>query len=211
MARNAEKQARSEAILGELAELGLALARDLAAQARACEDPEQQAALVEAFHKTSRTVRLTLALDAKLDRDAAREARDAEACASRTEAAPAMTTPMTHAPWRAEPTAAAARKGRVRSLMNRLLWDESEGDEAEHEVLSDDLEARLDEAARAPDFEAIPIEAVARRIAADMGLSSRLVLTLCEPSPPPASCEAPTPSPAPSPAAAAAAAPADTG
>jgi hypothetical protein len=72
MGERAEKRARAEAILGELAELGLMLARELATQARATEDPAQQAVLATAFQKTSRTVRLTLALDAKLDRVAPR-------------------------------------------------------------------------------------------------------------------------------------------
>ena len=70
------KQERVEQVLGELAELGLMLARDLATEARACEDPDAKAALAAAFQKTARTVRLTRALDAKLDRDAARDARD---------------------------------------------------------------------------------------------------------------------------------------
>ena len=66
MSRSA-KQERVEQILGELAELGLMLARDLATEARACEDPDAKVALVTAFQKTSRAVRLTLALEFKLD------------------------------------------------------------------------------------------------------------------------------------------------
>jgi hypothetical protein len=177
MSSTAEKRGRSEAILGELAELGLVLARELAAQARACEDAAEQVALVDAFHKTSRAVRLTLALDAKLDRDAAREARDAGACVRRAESAAAA------AP--AEPRPAETRKVRVRNLMRRLLWNESEGDADEYDALMDDLDARLDEAGLAPDFETLPVETVARRIAADMGLSGEIVLSLCELPPPP--------------------------
>ena len=59
MSRQAEKQARAEAMLGELAELALVVARDLAAQVRAAADPDQQAALATAFQKTARTLRLT--------------------------------------------------------------------------------------------------------------------------------------------------------
>jgi len=181
-----EKRGRSEAILGELAELGLMLARELAAQARACEEPEQQVALVEAFHKTSRAVRLTLALDAKLDRNAARETREAETCvrqaAVKAEAAPEPPTP------------AETRKTRVRNLMRRLLWNESEGDEDEHDMLADDLDARLAEASLAPDFEILPVEVVARRIAADMGLSGKIELSLCEPPPRPPGAAGSSPS-----------------
>ena len=181
MSTLAEKRGRSEAILGELAELGLMLARDLATQARACEEPGQQVGLVDAFHKTSRAVRLTLALDAKLDRDAAREARDA-ACDAETRARRADDA-VRGAPAPATP--ADTRKGRVRNLMRRLVWNESEGDEDELDSLMDDLDARLHEAALAADFETLPVEAVARRIAADMGLSSEIVLSLCEAPPPP--------------------------
>jgi hypothetical protein len=181
MSSSTEKRGRSEAILGELAELGLMLARELAAQARTCEDPTQQVALVEAFHKTSRAVRLTLALDVKLDRDAACEARDAardaEAVARRVENA-AKAAPEA-------PTPADRRKARIRNLMRRLLWNESEGDADEYDALMDDLDARLYEASLTPDFKTLPVETVARRIAADMGLSGEIVLSLCELPPPP--------------------------
>lgn len=56
--------------------------------------------------------------------------------------------------------------------MNRLLWNESEGEAEEYDILLDDLSARLDEAALSADFEAIPIEVLARRVIADMGLSA---------------------------------------
>jgi hypothetical protein len=175
MSRRAEKQARSEAILGELAELGLLLARDLATQARACEDPEQQITLVEAFNKTSRAVRLTLALDAKLDRDAAREVREAETHAVRTTAA-------TGDRVAAGPT--DPRKAKVRALLDPLLWNEVEGDEDGYDLYVCELDERLDEAARAPEFEDLPAETVARRIAVDMGLYSDVAASPPEPSPP---------------------------
>lgn len=76
MKNAAVKRERAEQILGELAELGLILARDLAAEARAAEAPEQKAALAEAFQAMARTACLTVALDAKFDRDAAFDARD---------------------------------------------------------------------------------------------------------------------------------------
>src|SRR3569623_3083166 len=78
MSGAADKRARAEAMLGELAELGLMLARDLAVQARAAEDAQEKVALAAAFQKTSRAVRLTLALDFQLDRQAARADREAE-------------------------------------------------------------------------------------------------------------------------------------
>src|SRR5579862_2574622 len=77
---------RAKAILGELEELGLMLARDLAVQARSAEATEEKVVLTAAFQKTSRTVRLTLALKFKLARDAARDAAEA-ARAEKAEAA----------------------------------------------------------------------------------------------------------------------------
>jgi hypothetical protein len=65
--------------------------------------------------------------------------------------------------------------------MNRLLWNESEGDEAEYEILREDLTARLDEAALSADFMTLPIETLTRRLIADMGLSGELKLSVCEP------------------------------
>lgn len=168
---HAEKQARAEAILGELAELGLMLARDLAAQARAAEDPETQVALVAAFQKTSRAVRMTLALDFKLRRDAVRAAREDEEAAVKRARQDHQETLMPKRGPR------EARKDRVRNLLNRLVWNEAEGDSDEYEVLIDDLNARLDEAAEAEGFEDLPIDTLARHIAGDMGLSGKLIFT----------------------------------
>lgn len=178
MSRSA-KQERVEQILGELAELSLMLARDLAAQARAEEDSAQKVALVTAFHKTARTARLTLALDAKLDRDAAREAAaqaaDAQLRESRImQAAQATLRDLT------DPSPQENQKRRVKGVLNRLLWNESEGDEEEYEVLLEDLDARLYEAEDAPGFADLPIEVLAARLASDMRLSGELVVTTAQ-------------------------------
>ena len=189
MTRQPEKQARVEAMLGELAELGLMVARELAVRTRESEDVDDTVALAGAFQKVSRVVRLTLALESKLERDAARDAQ-AEACEARKVEAAAPQAAPTHA----APDRIAARKDRVRGLLNRLLWNESEGDEEDYEVLFDDLTVRLGEAARSADFESLPIEVLARRIAADMNLSGDLTLSLCEaPAPAAAAPEAPPP------------------
>lgn len=165
-------------MLGELAELGLMVARDLAVRARESEDADQAVALAGAFQKVSRVVRLTWALNFKLERDLAREAREAEKAGAEADARArdeaARTSP------RAAPTPVEARKGRVANLVNRLLWNECEGDSDEYEVLFDDLSARLDEAALSADFETLPIEALARRVIADMGLAGELTLSLGE-------------------------------
>lgn len=167
-------------MLGELAELGLMLARDLAVQARAAEDTEDKVALTTAFQKTSRTVRLKLALDFKLEREVARAAREVEMQARDDQAAAHSEAQISsERPIRAltNPTPQQQQKARVRSVLNRLLWNESEGDREAFEILAEDLDARLDEAARAEGFAELPIEALAHCLKSDMQLSGDLVVT----------------------------------
>jgi hypothetical protein len=185
MGCQAEKKARAEAMLGELAEHGLMVAKELAVRLRECEDAGEAVALANAFQKVSRVVRLTLALDFKLDRDAARDDREAEqieAERARAEKKAADAAQAASEPPRA-PSPIRLRKNRVSNLLNRLLWNESEGDEYEFGILSEDLKARLEEAALSADFETLPIETLARRVIADMGLSGKLTLSLGEPPP----------------------------
>jgi hypothetical protein len=181
MSCNADKRARAEAMLGELAELGLMLARDLAVQARSTEDPQEKVALVGAFQKTSRMVRLTLALDFKLERDAARAARDEQAAARAEQKAAendeARSRAVADRATCHVPSPVERQKARVRSVLNRLLWNESEGDTEEYDILVEDLNARLDEAAQAPGFEDLAIEVLAARLKADMRLGGELVVT----------------------------------
>jgi hypothetical protein len=191
MSRNTDKQARVEAMLGELAELSLGVARELAVRLRESEDTGETVALAGAFQKMSRVVRLTLALDAKLEREAARDAAAEAEIARQAQAAADVDAALRRAGFgggAASPPSdpLEARKARVRGLMNRLLWNESEGEEEDYEILVEDLNARLDEAALSPDFEDLPIEALARRVIADMGLSGRFALSLGEPRPAPA-------------------------
>jgi hypothetical protein len=169
-------------MLGELAELGLMLARDLAVQARAAEDAQEKVALAAAFQKTSRAVRLTLALDFQLERQAARADREAElqsredlAARDRGEREAAQLAESAADPADLPP--AERQKARVRNVLNRLLWAEAEGDREEFDVLVEDLAARLDEAAQAEGFADLPIEALAQRLKSDMQIEGRLVVT----------------------------------
>jgi len=180
------KRERAEQMLGELAELSLMLARDLATEARAAEAAEEKVALTTAFQKMARTTRLTLALDFKLDRDAA---RDVVAAAKAAQEAAADAAPRESRIMRAagaadrhltELSPEETQKRRVKGVLNRLLWYESEGDHDEYEVLIEDLDARLYEAAAAPGFAGMPIEVLAQKLAADMQLSGELVVTTAE-------------------------------
>jgi hypothetical protein len=162
------------------------LARDLATEARACEDPAAKAVLVAGFQKTSRTVRLTLALDAKLDRDAARDARDAaKAAEDRAADARLQESRIMQAARAAhvsltEPSPVEIQKRRVTAALTRLIWNEAEGDREEYEVLLEDLDARLDEAQHAPGFADMPLDVAAAKLAADMRLTGELVITTAE-------------------------------
>jgi hypothetical protein len=191
MSGQPEKQARAEAMLGEVAELAVVVTRELVVRLRESEDTQETVALTDAFQKATRVLRLTLALNFKLDRDAAREARD---LAREAKGATAQQPAPPAAPAQTAANRIERRKMRVHNLLNRLLWTESEGDSEDYDILFNDLAARLDEAALSPDFETLPIEVLARRMIADMGLSGELTLSLCEtpasdgplPQPPPA-------------------------
>ncbi len=180
------KRERAEQILGELAELSLMLARDLAVQAQAAEDVDEKVALTTAFQKMARTARLTLALDFKLERDAAREVKEAarEAKVQADDAALRESRIMQAAEAAhrhlTQPTREETQKRRVRAVLNRLLWNEAEGDQEEYEVLLEDLDARLYEAEDAPGFADMPIEVLAGKLAADMRLAGELVVTTAE-------------------------------
>jgi len=169
-------------MLGELAELGLMLARDLAVQARAAEDADEKVALTAAFQKTSRAVRLTLALDFQLDRQAARAEREAqlqarEDLADQARAAREAARMAEVAAAPAELAPAERQKARVRGVLNRLLWTEAEGDQEEFDILLEDLDTRLDECAEAEGFADLPIEALAQRLKSDMQIEGALVVT----------------------------------
>ncbi|MDB5441932.1 MAG: hypothetical protein JWP73_308 [Phenylobacterium sp.] len=151
MVDRTEMTERHGAILAELAALGLGLARHLNERAFAAEAPEDKASLTLAFHRASRSVRQTLALEARLQRDAQRQALEDRA-EVRQDAERRV----------------AKRRARVRAAMERLIWTEHE--DAEAEVLVDDLEMLLDEDELSDGFTADPVEAHIARICEALGL-----------------------------------------
>jgi hypothetical protein len=146
-----EPTERRDRILTELSELGLDIARDLHARALAAETPEAAGELALAFQRVSRSVRQTLALEAKLERDRARQDREDRADAAREHT-----------------TRIHRRRTQVRLAVERAIWTEAEGDEAER--LVDDLDDLLDERVLDDDFDATPLDAQIDRIRADLGL-----------------------------------------
>ena len=96
----AERRAR---VLAKLTELGLELACDLQASALATDDLAAKERLALAFHRVSRSVRQTLALEARIERDMRAQAREDRAEADKRQAA-----------------AVATRRTRVRSAVEAL-------------------------------------------------------------------------------------------
>src|SRR5437763_543669 len=112
MDSDAEMMERHARLLGRFAEQAASLADDLCAATLAAGSVEEKQSLTLAFHRMGRTLRQTLALEAKLRRDAKRQDHiDADRAGKLADA-------------RTE-----ARKSRVRQTLERLIWDEAEDDE----------------------------------------------------------------------------------
>jgi hypothetical protein len=139
-------------ILAELASLGLTLARDLHARALAAETTEEAAKLATAFHRISRGVRQSLALEAKLERE--QQAHDLQ-----------------HAPLREKARLArvSRRHTQVFRTVERLIWNEAEDQEIAGYMV-DDLRDLLDSEALDEDFLAEPLAQQIDRIRARFDL-----------------------------------------
>lgn len=172
MSTPAEMAERHSRILSELAELGLSLARSLHERAVAAEDEEVAADLTLAFQRTSRSVRQTLALEAKLERDRLKEAqlrRDEDA--RRREDAARVKEPLIR-----------ERKAVLRDRLDALVWSEaereaedSEAEEALIGFIETELDAYLEEAALSDDFLKDSIESQVARICAELELRAPAV------------------------------------
>jgi hypothetical protein len=142
-----EMAERHGRVLGELAELGLAAARSLAAKVEAAASREEAEGLALALHRVSRSVRLCLALESRLA-----QARHEIGRQDRAQAARAVET----------------RKAQVRAAVGRDLYAESESDTADR--LLDELDERLEDEALFDGFADGPLEACIARIRKDLGL-----------------------------------------
>jgi hypothetical protein len=190
MADTPARRERQDAVLAELSELGLTLARDLHARALAAETPQEADRLALAFQRVSRGVRQTFALELKIERARrVAEREDAQAAAEAQRAAVQAAREAEPSFMQQRDTPTDRRKSRVRNALTRLIWQEAEGDEDEIEILDADLETRLYEASLREDFLDLPIETVIRQLKSDMGLSGELRITACDappsPNPPP--------------------------
>jgi hypothetical protein len=154
MATPPEMRERQARILAELSELGLALARDLQACALAADQASEKAELSLAFHRTSRSVRQSLALEAKFERDHQAAQREDGEVAKRA------------ATFHVE-----KRKALVKLVVERCVWSEADGEEAEK--LLSDLDDILELDALSGTFAGDDaIEAHVARICAQLGVDT---------------------------------------
>lgn len=184
---------RHTAMLRELAAMSLTLARDLQQRALQAETPDEAARLAAAFHRVSRGLRQTLALELKVIRyrdEAQREAGEVAAAA--------------------RPEAVAQRREAVRRTTSRAIWTErerpdwqAEGDGFDRPEppqdtrrLACDLQRWLDRAVRRPDFLIADVDDLVLEACAAIGADPAFIY---------GPTRRPAPSPAPEPT------PADTG
>ncbi|TAJ71092.1 MAG: hypothetical protein EPO51_15055 [Phenylobacterium sp.] len=156
----AERHAR---VLARLTELGLALAERTFEDAEAAETPAERIEAVKAFHTVSRSVRQTVALEAKLTRQQAQDLREAERIAAATP------------PRKPSGANLARRINAVRDAVTRVIWHEAEDDDTAawlEEMLADGMA----EGFQRDDFCAEPLDDHIARLCQEMGLSEEAAL-----------------------------------
>jgi hypothetical protein len=157
-----DRAERRDGLLTRLADLGMSLAEDLHARALAAKDDKSANDLALAFHRISRSVRQTLALEARFERDAKLAAREeARQLASETL------------------DRVQKKRSQIRRAISRDVWSEYEGDEAE--ALLDDLDAWVFEASEDDGFLDDPAETLIARIRENLGLAANDAEARAEP------------------------------
>ena len=140
--------------LRALTALGVELASSIQAAALAAKRAEEKQGLAMAFARVARSVRQSIALDAKLARDAQRTARE-----------------VTDETRRTAEAKIARRRKLVKLALERQIWNEADGSEAE--VLLDELDDALEGDELAEEFADEPVTARIHRIRADLGLTAQ--------------------------------------
>ncbi|THD75128.1 MAG: hypothetical protein E7812_17820 [Phenylobacterium sp.] len=140
-------------MLGELAELGLVLARDLQQAALTAKELDEKVRLADAFHRVGRGVRQSLALHARLERDAQRTEREDDA-------------------GRPSPVEAkrVQRKAQLKSVVERLIWTEREKLDESPTTLRLRLAQMLAAEAETEDFLDLDAEAQVANLCRILGL-----------------------------------------
>lgn len=153
--------ARHARTLARLSELGLELAERIALDALTAATPQARAEFSRGFHMVSRSVRQSVALEARL---AAAEQRKAEQ--ARREPPPPEPEDLSafH-----DPARIARRKDEARAAVQRVIWSETEGEEQDY--LFDLLDQRLDLYAYSPTYGMDPLDAHIAFLCRQLGLS----------------------------------------
>jgi hypothetical protein len=111
-------------MLAEFAELCLGSARDLHMRQIAAEEGAEAAALAAALHKVGRSLRQSMALEARLRRDQEAAGREAIAAAMAEGG-------------QAEEKRRARRRAQVEAAVERLIWTEAESDDIAKGLVGD--------------------------------------------------------------------------
>jgi hypothetical protein len=165
-------------VLGELTEIGLGMARGVGALldlelarrvgADGCIEPAAPigtlAELERALGRVSRSVRLTVALGARLD-------AEPRARADKTPEPPSVARSLAEPPVKRDLSASVAvmQKAFVSDALTQAI--QAEAPESEHESLLGDLYERLEEAEEEKPFAELPTEQLIALIGRDLGLS----------------------------------------
>lgn len=157
MSSQAETRAeQAQRMLGEAAEIMLSAMRHMHDQLAAAEGPEAATGAALALQRVNRGLRQTLMLAARMEADAARAARAAEAdLAERRSAARKAET--------------EDRRARVRYLVQREILEQSDSRE-DAEGLLEDLDGVIDVYVEGFDFEAEPLEHLIAILCREVGL-----------------------------------------
>jgi hypothetical protein len=123
---DADLHERRMQMLGDYAEMALALAHDLHRTALNAESPEEKVRCAEAFHRLGRGLRQTLALHARLERDTEQGPREAPA-----------------EPPVPDTVRRLRRKATLKTTVERLIWTERERLEDPPEALLSQLDRLL--------------------------------------------------------------------
>jgi hypothetical protein len=153
MVSDADMLQEMDAGLARVAHLQLALADKLHQMAQASDDAAEVADLAKALEGTTRSLRLTYALRAKLRRDAKRADREeADATAKR------------------DRQQVSFKKHRLKTGVEALIWRETDGVDQEAEAdFGDLLDALVDDEAAAETFLTEPLADQVARVIASLG------------------------------------------
>jgi len=137
-------------MLKRLGEMSMALAEETFEAARNAKDPQERERLAAAFHRLSRSLRQTLALEARLERERHRQRIEAERHADEL-----------------RQVRVKGRRDQVNASLTRLIWTEAE--RCDYDDLLRDLDKILNDEALREDFLDGPVEDLIERISADLG------------------------------------------